>query len=90
MDCLFFKQGRCSKGSLCPYKHDPVRAAARHCDATPGVGWVLQPAGRVSCQPWEVLLTIVRSPPPPGCRPCCPPIRKRQQAAWHRHISQHQ
>lgn len=25
VDCLFFKQGRCIKGSLCPFRHDQVR-----------------------------------------------------------------
>lgn len=24
-DCIFFLQGRCSKGSLCPFRHDAVR-----------------------------------------------------------------
>lgn len=24
IDCIFFKQGRCSKGSLCPFRHDSV------------------------------------------------------------------
>ena len=25
-DCIFFLQGRCSKGSLCPFRHDEVGA----------------------------------------------------------------
>ena len=30
-DCLFFLQGRCTKGSLCPYRHDPVGARLLPC-----------------------------------------------------------
>lgn len=28
-DCFYFLQGRCSKGSLCPFKHDEVGAGGR-------------------------------------------------------------